>query len=44
MIPNNESAAMVAATVNVMAAAEDETYALETFIVLSEKASKRHYT
>ena len=42
-ILNNEGAAVVAATVGVMAAAEDETDALETFVVLDDKASKRHY-
>ena len=42
-IPNNEGAAVVAATVGVMAAAGDETDVLETFVVLDEKASKRHY-
>ena len=40
---DNEGAAEVAATVGVMAAAEDETDALETFVVLDDKASKRHY-
>ena len=42
-IPDNEGAAVVAATVDVMAAAEDETDVLETFVVLGEKASKRHH-
>ena len=42
MIPDNEGAAVVAATVDVMAAAEDETDALGTFVVLGEVASKRH--
>ena len=41
-IPDNEGAAVVAATVGVMAAVGDKTDALETFVVLDEKASKRH--
>ena len=39
-IPNNENAAVVATTVNVMAAAEDDTDILETFVVLSKKQAK----
>ena len=42
-IPDNEGAAVVDATFGVMAAAGDKTDALETFVVLDEKASKRHY-
>ena len=41
MIPDTEGAAVVSTTVDVIAA--DKTNALETFVVLSEKASKRHY-
>ena len=41
--PENEGATVIATTVDVMlaAAVEDETDVLETFIVLSEKASKK---
>ena len=42
MIPDNEGAAVIVATVDVMAAAEDKTDTLETFVVPSEKARKRH--
>ena len=42
-ILDNKGAAVVAATVGVMAAVEDETDVLETFVVLDDKASKRHY-
>ena len=40
IIPDNEGAGVVAATVNMMAAAEDKTDVLETFVVLGEKVSK----
>ena len=40
-IPDNEGAAVVATTVDMVAAAEDKTDVFETFVVLGEKVSKR---
>ena len=42
-IPYNKGTAVVAATVDVMAAMDDDTDALKTFVVLSEKASNFHF-
>ena len=37
-VPNDKGAAVVAVTVDIMAAAEDDMDTLETFILLGEKA------